>query len=158
MNPIEKRFLRPGKKGSSTWWEAITLLTEKALPYPQSPSGMPGVQTSLPILLKHVQAGAVSLHQVVEMTSRRPAELYGIADRGEIREGYWADLVVIDPASPFVIEKSWLQSKCGWSQFEGWTGYGKPHYVLINGCVAVDDGQLAAAGAGAPTEFLWKTT
>jgi dihydroorotase len=132
--------------------------TEKALPYPQSPSGMPGVQTSLPILLKHVQAGAVSLHQVVEMTSRRPAELYGIADRGEIREGYWADLVVIDPASPFVIEKSWLQSKCGWSQFEGWTGYGKPHYVLINGCVAVDDGQLAAAGAGAPTEFLWKTT
>lgn len=132
--------------------------TEKALPYPQSPSGMPGVQTSLPILLKHVHAGAVTIHQVVEMTSRRPAELYGIADRGEIREGFWADLVVIDPASPFVIENSWLQSKCGWSPYEGWTGYGKPQYVLVNGCVAVDDGQLGAAGAGTPTEFLWKTT
>lgn len=131
---------------------------EKDLPYPKSPSGMPGVQTILPIVLKHVNNGLLSLNHVVEMTSRRPAELYGIVDRGELREGFWADLVVIDPHAPFLIDEDWLQSKCGWSPYEGWTGFGKPEYVMVNGHLAVDQGQLRQAGAGATIEFKWKTT
>lgn len=131
-------------------------LEEKAQPYPKSPSGMPGVQTMLPLLLDFVSQGRISLETVVRMSSERPAELYGIRDRGTLVVGGWADLAVVDLSASFVVEKAWLKSKCGWSPFEGRTLRGKPVHTLVNGKIVVRDARETGAKAAKVVEFNWK--
>ncbi|MBL8087066.1 MAG: dihydroorotase [Chthonomonas sp.] len=131
-------------------------LGEKAQPYPKSPSGMPGVQTLLPVMLTLVHDGAMSLERLVQMTSARPAELFGIRDRGRIEPGCWADLVVLDPNEPFTVGEDWLQSKAGWSPYTGRTLYGRPERVIVNGRMVVEDGEIADTPAGRIVEFEWK--
>ncbi|MBS1723878.1 MAG: dihydroorotase [Armatimonadetes bacterium] len=129
---------------------------EKSRPYPGSPSGIPGVQTMLPVMLDWVTKGALTLSRLIEMTSRNPARIFGVRDRGSITVGHWADIAVVDLGATFEVTQRWLQSKCAWSPFEGRTLHGKPIHTLVNGSFAVRDGQLLESGLGRIVDFDWK--
>jgi dihydroorotase len=129
-------------------------IEEKSRPYPASPSGMPGVQTLLPLLLTHYAAGRLSLSRVVTLTASRPAHLFGLRGKGEIAVGYDADLVLVDLDRAWTIEKDWLRSKCGWSPFEGWEAIGKPIATLLRGRVVARDGELVGLAEGKMLEFI----
>lgn len=131
-------------------------LEEKAKPYPQSPSGMPGVQTLLPILLDWVHRGELPLEQLVAMISANPAALYGIVGKGQIREGYDADLVLVDLKKSYEVENAWLQSKCGWSPYEGMNLTGRIEHVVLRGHWAVRNTALHGNPAGEMVNFDWK--
>lgn len=131
-------------------------LEEKARPYPASPSGMPGVQTIYPILVHHALEGKLPLSQVVKMLAVRPAELYGLKGKGHIAPGYDADFVLFDLAATQEVTPAWLQSKCGWSPYEGWTLRGKITHVSLRGHLAVHDSTLASQRTGAMAQFDWK--
>lgn len=131
-------------------------LEEKAKPYPQSPSGMPGVQTLLPIMLDWVNKGALDLPKLVRMTSENPAKLYGLRDKGWIAPGSHADLVLVDLNAEWEVTKDWLQSKCGWSPYEGWKLRGRVEHVLLRGGWAVKDRGLVGSPRGKSVRFTWK--
>ncbi|MCH7903257.1 MAG: dihydroorotase [Armatimonadetes bacterium] len=131
-------------------------LEEKQQPYPKSPSGMPGVQTMLPILLDWVHRSKLELEKVVKMTAERPAELFGIAGKGHIAPGYDADLAVVDLEEEFEVTKYWIQSKCRWSPFEGQFLIGKPVHTIVNGVAVVSNGVIVGEPAGRMVEFTWK--
>ncbi len=130
---------------------------EKAKAYPDSPSGMPGVQTILPVLLTLVQREWLSLEKLVRMGCERPAELFGIRGKGRITPGYDADLVLLDPHAPFLVEPEWLQSKCGWSPYEGETLFGQPQMIWVAGRLALESGTLVGSPSGQVVEFDWKS-
>jgi len=129
------------------------LLSDKEKPYPSSPSGMPGVQTLLPVMLDWVNRGHLSLQDLVKLVCERPCSIYGMLGRGHIAEGYAADITVIDLKKKFEITREWIQSKCGWSPFEGRTLTGKPIHVFVNGRQAVCDGELNGRPNGQVAEF-----
>ncbi|MGH6934759.1 MAG: dihydroorotase, partial [Methylocella sp.] len=93
-------------------------LEEKAKPYPESSSGMPGVQTLVPIMLDHVNKGRLSLLRFVDMTSAGPARLFGIAGKGRIAVGYDADFTIADMKRRATIENRWIASRCGWTPYD----------------------------------------
>lgn len=126
---------------------------EKSKPYPQSPSGMPGVQTLLPLMLNHVAQGKLSLERLVDLTSAGPARLFGIAGKGRIAVGYDADLTLVDLGRQQKIEQSWLSSLCGWSPFEGMTITGWPVCTVIDGCTVMRDEELLGEPIGKPVNF-----
>ena len=128
-------------------------LEEKAQPYPASPSGMPGVQTLLPLLLDHMNQGRLTLQRVIDLTSAGPQRIYGIAGKGRIALGYDADFTVVDLQAKRVIEKSWLASKCGWSPFEGMQVTGWPMATIVRGHFAMRDGELGGP-IGEPVRFV----
>jgi dihydroorotase len=131
-------------------------LEEKAQPYPKSPSGMPGVQTLLPVMLTLCKQGLLSIPTLVRMTSEAPAEIYGIQGKGHLQPGYDADLVLVDPDKSVVFDRSMVQSKCGWSPYEGEELTGWPAHVVLGGRVAVRDGILTERPHGTPVRFDWK--
>ncbi|MBX7132129.1 MAG: dihydroorotase [Fimbriimonadaceae bacterium] len=124
-------------------------LEEKAQPYPASPSGMPGVQTLLTVMMNFVHEGLLDLPTLVRMTSFRPAELYGIARKGVLAVGFDADFALVDLGKRHKIESDWLQSKCGWSPYEGDTFVGSVEHVVLRGQIQVRDRALAST-ASAP--------
>ena len=126
---------------------------EKALPYPQSPSGMPGVQTLLPKMLDHVNAGRLSLDRLVELISTAPARLYGARRKGGIKPGNDADLTLVDLKARRTITGDWLASKCGWSPFEGDQVTGWPIATIIRGNLVMQDDELIGTPSGAAVEF-----
>ena len=128
-------------------------LAEKARPYPESPSGMPGVQTLLPIMLDHVYAGRLGLDRLVELVSGAPARLFQVERKGAIRVGFDADLSLVDLAARREITDDWLASKCGWSPFAGTTVTGWPMATVVRGQVVMRDGELVGRPAGAPVRF-----
>lgn len=115
-------------------------LEEKAKPYPQSPSGMPGVQTILPVMLTHVAAGRLSLLRLVELLGHGPSALFGLPNKGRIAPGCDADLVLVDLQVRRTIDRSWLKSKCGWSPFEGMKVTGFPVATYLRGECVVAEG------------------
>ena len=128
-------------------------IEEKAKPYPDSPSGMPGVQTLLPLMLNHVAEGRMTLARLIDMTSAGPQRIFGIVGKGRIAVGYDADFSVVDLKARWTIEESWLASRCGWSPFTGMALTGKPIGTIIRGGRAMWDGALAAAARGEPIRF-----
>ena len=128
-------------------------LEEKAKPYPASPSGMPGVQTLLPLMLDHVAAGRITLQRLIDMTSAGPQRLFGLVRKGRIAVGYDADFTVVDLKKRWTVEKPWLASRAGWSPFTGMTLTGKPIGTIIRGQQVMWEGQLAAQAGGAPLRF-----
>jgi dihydroorotase len=126
---------------------------EKAAAYPASPSGMPGVQTQLPLLLDHVNAGRLTLARLVDLVCSGPSRIYGIAGKGRIALGYDGDFTLVDLKAKREITTDWLASKCGWSPFEGMTVTGWPMATIIRGNVVMRDGELADAPVGAPVRF-----
>ena len=126
---------------------------EKAQAYPASPSGMPGVQTQLPLLLDPVNAGRLTLARLVDLVCSGPARIYNIAGKGRIALGYDADFTLVDLKATREITSDWLASKCGWSPFEGMTVTGWPMGTIIRGNVVMRDGELANAAVGKPVRF-----
>lgn len=126
---------------------------EKAQAYPASPSGMPGVQTLLPLMLDHMHHGRLTLERLVELTSGMPARLFGIKGKGRIGAGLDADLVLVDLKRRQRIEQSWLASKCGWSPFAGVTVTGWPVMTVLRGQVVAREGELVKKAEGRPLEF-----
>ncbi len=126
---------------------------EKDKPYPQSPSGMTGVQTLVPIMLDHVNAGRLSLERLVDMTSAGPQRLFGIAGKGRIAVGYDADLTIVDLKRSQTITDDWIASKCGWTPYHGQTVTGWPVGTVIRGTRVMWDGELVAPSRGLPVRF-----
>jgi dihydroorotase len=126
---------------------------EKARTYPASPSGMPGVQTLLPLLLDHVANGRTTLQRVVELTSAGAQRIFGIAGKGRIAAGYDADFTIVDLKAEWTIEESWLASRCGWSPFTGVRLTGKPVGTIIRGRRVMWEGSLANEAHGQPVRF-----
>lgn len=129
---------------------------EKQRPYPESPSGMPGVQTMTIALLELVREGLIDLASFVRMSASRPAQLYGVREKGQIALGFEADLAIYDMNGKTEITKNWLQSKCGWSPFEGRTYHSRLVHTVVHGRFAVRDGQLAEPALGRIPRFTWK--
>ena len=126
---------------------------EKDMGYPNSPSGMPGVQTLLPIMLDHVNAGRLSLKRLVELTSTGPARIYGAALKGEIKVGYDADLTLVDLGLKHTISKNWLASKCGWSPFLDKTVKGWPVATILRGKTIMRDDEIIGDPIGKAGTF-----
>jgi dihydroorotase len=128
-------------------------IEEKNLDYVHSPSGGPLIQHSLVAMLEYYKKGKISLGKIVEKMSHSPAEIFQVAKRGYIREGYWADLVLIDPKSPWIVTKDNIRSKCGWSPFEGIVFSSKVIATLVNGTVVYSNEQIVEEKAAMPLEF-----
>ena len=128
-------------------------LDEKAKPYPESPSGMTGVQTLLPIMLDHVAAGRLSLARLVDMTSAGPARLFGIVGKGRIAVGYDADFSVVDLKRRETIRNDWIASKASWTPYDGRAVTGWPVGTIIRGSKVMWDGELGTSGSGQPVRF-----
>lgn len=126
---------------------------EKSKPYPASPSGMPGVQTLLPLLLDHVAAGRTTLQRVIELTSAGPQRVFGLVTKGRIAVGYDADFSVVDLKKRWTVTEDWLQSRCGWSPFTGMELTGKPVGTFVRGHRAMWEDQLADEAVGEPVRF-----
>ncbi len=127
---------------------------EKDKSYPDTPSGMPGVQTLVTILLDHVNAGRLSLPRFVDLTSSGPTRIFGVAGKGRIVPGYDADFTVVDLKATRRIENEGMATKSGWTPFAGTTTTGWPVATIIRGRIVMRDGALVAAGTGAPVRFL----
>jgi dihydroorotase len=127
-------------------------LEEKAATYPATPSGMPGVQTLVPVMLDHVNAGRLSLARFVDLTSAGPQRLFGIAGKGRIAVGYDADLTIVDMKAERVIDNAWIGSKSGWTPFAGRKVKGWPVGTVVRGRVAMWDDELAQP-KGRPVRF-----
>jgi dihydroorotase len=128
-------------------------LEEKQRPYPQSPSGMTGVQTLVPIMLDHVNAGRLTLQRFIDLTSAGPARVYGVAGKGRIVLGYDADLTIVDLKAKRTIENSWIASKSGWTAYDGQTVMGWPVATVLRGQVIMQNDEVIGSPVGAPTRF-----
>ncbi|MCC6838767.1 MAG: dihydroorotase [Flavobacteriales bacterium] len=128
-------------------------LDEKALPYAQCPSGGPLVQHALPAMLELMHQGVFTLEEVVEKMSHAPARLFQVKDRGFIREGYHADLVLVDLDASWTVAKETLLYKCGWSPFEGQTFRSRVLRTWVNGNMVYADGQVDRSVRGMRTLF-----
>jgi dihydroorotase len=128
-------------------------LEEKAGKYFQSPAGLPLVQDALPSLFTHVRAGKLTLEQLVHKTSHAVADCYHVKERGYIREGYWADLVLVDADAPFTRTRDQVLYKCGWSPFEGRELGATIVATFVNGELAYDNGQVNDVVRGRRLEF-----
>jgi dihydroorotase len=128
-------------------------LEEKAQPYPKSPSGMPGVQTSVPVMLTHVAEGRLSLARFVDLTSHGPNRVFGIANKGRIALDYDADFTIVDLAARHVIKNADQATRAGWTLFDGFEAKGWPMATIIRGHVVMRDGDVIAPSLGAPIRF-----
>jgi dihydroorotase len=126
---------------------------EKQLPYQQAPSGVPLVQHSLLLMLEYVKAGKISIEKVVEKMSHAPAICFRLKDRGYIREGYAADLVLVDMKSDTKVSKENILYRCGWSPFEGHAFPARITHTLVNGAVVYENGQIIESVKGQRLRF-----
>ena len=127
---------------------------EKARPYPASPSGMPGVQTLVPVMLTHVAQGRLTLERFVDLTSHGQNRVFGLADKGRMAEGYDADLTIVDLKARKTITHGAMATRSGWTPFDGFEAHGWPVATVIRGRVVMRDGEIAAPHAGEPVRFL----
>ncbi|VAW22790.1 Dihydroorotase, partial [hydrothermal vent metagenome] len=128
-------------------------LEEKSAPYPGSPSGMTGVQTFVPIMLDHVNAGKLSLQRLVDMTSAGPNRLFGIAGKGRMAVGYDADLTIVDMKRRTTITNEWIESRAGWTPYDGKKVTGWPVGTIIRGKKIMWEGELITKSTGIPIRF-----
>ncbi|MES9843855.1 MAG: dihydroorotase [Candidatus Sedimenticola sp. PURPLELP] len=128
-------------------------LEEKLGTYFNAPAGLPLVQWAVPMALELYHDGLISLEQLVEKTSHGPARMFNIGDRGYLREGYWADLVLMDLDSPYRVERDDVLYKCGWSPLEGERLRSRVLTTFVNGEQAYHDGQVNDAVCGRRLEF-----
>jgi len=127
---------------------------EKDHAYPASHSGMTGVQTLVPIMLDHVNAGRLSLARLIDLTSAGPQRLFGIRGKGRIAVGYDADLTVVDMKRSETITNAWIASRCGWTPYDGRRVTGWPVGTLVRGRRVMWEGEVLGPAHGAPVGFL----
>jgi dihydroorotase len=128
-------------------------LEEKAKGYPNSPSGMPGVETSLPVMLTQAKQGKCTVSQVANWMSTAVAKAYNIPKKGLIAPGYDADLVLVDLENYKPVLKEELQTKCRWSPFEGWSLTGWPVFTIVGGNIVYERGKLNTEVRGKALRF-----
>lgn len=128
-------------------------LEEKNREYPNSPSGVPGVQTMLPIMLNHVHNGKLPLSRLIELLCENPRHVFGCKSKGRIAIGLDADLTLVDLKKQRTIENKWIASRCGWTPFDGMKVTGWPIMTIVNGTPVMQDNQLLGTPKGKPVEF-----
>jgi len=127
---------------------------EKAKPYPASPSGMPGVQTLVPLMLTHVAQGRLSLERFIDLTSAGAQRVFGTANKGRMAVSYDADLTIVDLKAKRTITHDQQASRCGWTPFDGVEATGWPMATIVRGRVVMQDGELIGAAHGRPVRFM----
>lgn len=128
-------------------------IEEKSKAYPDTPSGMPGVQTLLPLLLDHMYHGRLSMQRLIDLTSAGAQRIFGLVGKGRIAAGYDADFTVVDLKKRWTVTEDWLQSRCGWSPFTGMELTGKPIGTIIRGNRVMWEDTLADSAIGEPVRF-----
>tara|TARA_Y100000590_G_scaffold439799_1_gene564312 strand:+ start:684 stop:2015 length:1332 start_codon:yes stop_codon:yes gene_type:complete len=145
-----------GKSHKEALWDAISdgvadiigsdhaphTLEEKNKGYPYTPSGMPGVQTTVPIMLDHVSNGKLSLINLIDMMCYAPVRFFGLVNKGRIAVGYDADLTIVDLKLKKQIADSWIASKCGWTPYHNKKVCGWPVATVVGGTFAMKNGEL----------------
>ena len=126
---------------------------EKERPYPRSPSGLTGVQTTVPVMLNHVAEGRLTLERFVDLMSAGPARIFGIAGKGRVALGYDADFTVVDLKAKRTITNDWIASRAGWTAFDGMNVTGWPKATIIRGHIVMRDDELVAKQVGTPVRF-----
>jgi dihydroorotase len=126
---------------------------EKSKAYPDTPSGMPGVQTLLPLMLDHMAAGRLSLARVVDLTSASPTRIYRMVGKGRIARGYDADFSIVDLKARKRITNQWIASRCGWTPFDGMQVTGWPMMTVVRGHIVMREGALEGDPLGAPLRY-----
>ena len=126
---------------------------EKNRKYPLSPSGMPGVQTLLPVMLDHVNKGKLKIEQLIKLVCENPCDLFGIKNKGYIKENYDADLTIVDMNKEVVIKDSWIESKCGWTPFNNYKVKGFPVATIVNGEIVMENNKILSNAKGKPLNF-----
>ena len=121
--------------------------------YPNSPSGMPGVQTLMPVMLNHVNEGKLTLNQLINLVCENPVKIFGIKNKGFIKEGYDADFTIVDMNKIIEIKNEDIESKCKWSPFNGDKFKGTPVATVINGDIKMKDGEIIGDPSGKPLIF-----
>jgi dihydroorotase len=129
-------------------------LEEKAKAYPASPSGMPGVQTLVPVMLDCVSKGLLSIERFVDLTSHGPNRIFGMAGKGRIAEGYDADFTVVDMKASRTITNGWIESRCKWTPHDGRTVTGWPVGTFIRGRMVMWNGEITGKAQGQPIRFI----
>lgn len=127
---------------------------EKAQPYPKSPSGMPGVQTLVPVMLTHVAEGRLSLARFIDLTSAGPQRVFGIEGKGRISLGYDADFTLVDLAARRTIRSEDQATRAGWTPFDGFEAKAWVMATMIRGQLVMRDGEMVTPSSGAPIRFL----
>jgi dihydroorotase len=128
-------------------------LEEKAKTYPASPSGMTGVQTLVPTMLDHVNAGKLTLERFVDLTSHGPSRIFAIAGKGRIAAGYDADFTIVDMKRKVTITNDWIASKSRWTPYDGKTVQGWPIGTIIRGRRVMWEGELVTPSGGEAVRF-----
>lgn len=128
-------------------------LEEKQQPYPKSPSGMPGVQTLLPLMLNHLAQGRLSLERLVDLTAHGPARIFGLQGKGGIVVDNDADLVLVDLKAERTITKEWMKTRSGWTPFDGMQVTGWPLATMLRGEWVMRDNALVGAPRARPVSF-----
>ena len=128
--------------------------SEKEHAYPDTHSGMTGVQTLVPVMLDHVNAGRLSLERLVDLTSHGPQRLFGLRSKGRIAVGYDADLTIVDLKRRETIRNEWIESRCGWTPYDGVTVTGWPVGTYVRGRKGMWDGEITGPANGEPVGFL----
>ena len=121
--------------------------------YPNSPSGMPGVQTIFPVMLDHVNNGKLTLQQLIKLMCENPCKIFGIKNKGYLKEGYDADLTIADMNKEVVIKNEMIASKCGWTPFNNHKVKGFPVATIVNGHLVMSDGKVVEESKGTPLKF-----
>ena len=129
------------------------LKTNKDKKYPNSPSGMPGVQTILPVMLDHVNNKKLELEQLMKLMCENPVKIFGIKNKGFLKENYDADITIVDLNKSIKIQNEDIQSKCGWSPFNGYSFKGSPVVTIVNGKIKMKNGKIIGNPEGKPLEF-----
>jgi dihydroorotase len=127
---------------------------EKARPYPASPSGMPGVQTLLPLMLTHVAEGRLSLERLVDLTSHGAHRIFNLADKGRMAVGYDADLTIVDLKARRTITHDQMATRSGWTPFDGMEAKGWPKATIIRGKIVMRDDEIVLRSQGEAVRFL----
>ena len=126
---------------------------EKNRKYPLSPSGMPGVQTLLPVMLDHVNKGKLKIEQLIKLVCENPCDLFGIKNKGYIKENYDADFTVVDMNKEVVIKDNWIESSCGWTPFNNYKVKGFPVATIVNGEIVMENSKIILHAKGKPLVF-----
>lgn len=127
---------------------------EKNLPYPQSPSGFPGVQTLIPIMLDHVNNQRLSIEKFTELITENPRRIFNVKNKGRIEVGYDADFTVVDLKKESIITNKWIASKCGYTPFDGMKVTGWPTHTILLGHVVMQDDRILVPHSGRAIDFI----
>ncbi len=162
MNPPVR-----GPEHQAALWRAVTsglvdvlgsdhaphTLEEKEKPYPQSPSGMTGVQTLVPIMLDHVNRGRLTLERFVDLTAHGPQRIFGLSRKGRIAEGYDGDFTIVDLVRRETIRNTWIESRSQWTPYDGVPVTGWPVGTYVRGRCVMWQGEILGKATGQPAQF-----